>query len=341
MGADVGLSLDEHSGNWFGFFARLVPAAGQSALALAIGRRAMWRPPPGWADAAARYRRCIGVFGRARPGVGLKISCWCSCAVPPLIAPPTRLCVLMLPGLAACTRGARRIRRRKPGASALDLRLDAFSVRRLALVRTEPSRRELSGRVRRGCSAARGCRPRRSLVPCGLRVGSAIAFWPMMSVGRSGIPRADEVPVVARVARPCCPPCGSCLARRASFGLPGDRPVVGPSSTFTVDVVVLEVGRLLSSFNARREGAPATSCAGTICRSPDVWPPPLRAGAFTSSPAGRVSTPTRPAVPRSPSLPASLPGVVADHPAIPGLSQPGLPALASAGRRHPSGHGKA
>jgi ubiquinone/menaquinone biosynthesis C-methylase UbiE len=30
MGAEAGLSMDGHSGNWFGFFARLIPRSGQS-----------------------------------------------------------------------------------------------------------------------------------------------------------------------------------------------------------------------------------------------------------------------------------------------------------------------
>ena len=48
-------------------------------------------PPPGWADAEPRKRPRTGVSARPQPGTGRNTSCWCSCDVPPLMAPPTRL----------------------------------------------------------------------------------------------------------------------------------------------------------------------------------------------------------------------------------------------------------
>ena len=49
-----------------------------------------WTPPPGCADAEARNSDRTGVSARPHPGIGRNTSCWWSCAVPPLSAPPTR-----------------------------------------------------------------------------------------------------------------------------------------------------------------------------------------------------------------------------------------------------------
>ena len=66
-----------------------MPQAARAALA----PQAPWTPPPGWAEADARYRRLIGVSGRPEPATGRKMSCWCSPAVPPLSAPADEVAV--------------------------------------------------------------------------------------------------------------------------------------------------------------------------------------------------------------------------------------------------------
>ncbi len=63
----------------------------RSAARAALAPQAPCTPPPGWADADARYSPATCVSGRPSPGVGRRNSCWCRALVPPFSAPPTRL----------------------------------------------------------------------------------------------------------------------------------------------------------------------------------------------------------------------------------------------------------
>ena len=106
------------------------------------GRRAR-RRRGGPRPSRGRARRSP-VSARPSPGTGRKTSCWCSWAVPPLMAPPTRLASRASSSRGPRTRRASDARRRSPGPAA----------------RSGPASGRRSARSRRG-PRPRGCRRRR------------------------------------------------------------------------------------------------------------------------------------------------------------------------------------
>ena len=127
------------------------------------------------------------------PGTGRKNSSWCSCEVPPLIAPPTRLALRC-----SSSRGprTRRVitREPKPGARS-SMRCCIRSANRSQSSRPHDPRIPPSPASR---TAAPGwgtwVYAHIDSVPTGERVGSVVVIWPASRNGEAGIARASTWP---------------------------------------------------------------------------------------------------------------------------------------------------
>src|SRR5690606_9312493 len=147
----------------------------RSAARAALAPGAPCTPPPGCADADARYRPGTGVSGRAVPGSGRKNSCWCMAAVPPLMAPPCRLRSMDCRVGGARMRRAR-MRERKPGANRSTCRSTRSAMTSCSLASQDPVSPSSAASPATSCGT--WVYAHADSVPRGERDGSEVVIWP-------------------------------------------------------------------------------------------------------------------------------------------------------------------
>ena len=305
------------------------------AATAAFQPQAPWTPPPGCAEAPARYRPGTGVSGRPRPRVGRRTSCWCSAAVPALRAPgsgwrrrPAR------------SRGRLHLARRagldrNPGATALDGLLHALDLARRSPPR-RPAQPARQVRVRPGRLGALG--------------GAGGVGGRHLAEQHEGVTRhptdrqvggdVDETVVVDPEVHRARPPALGCRPRDG--GVEGPVDLEGRVVPVEAAQVVQQPGwQVAARRRGRRTSAGAGTSASTACRARTRLPsasrtPRARPADTSTSVTGtpqRTCTPSDsarrrravasiPAPPSGTGKPTSWPSITNSHPnrALPALS---------------------